>query len=243
MPNATDVKFDKKFFQECSLGVPQTVKSVAEYSFPKPMESLDSDLRKGWLNCTEWLNMQGVKILPFTPRKASYEDYIKELNQLEALFESGQRPYETILLDALGSFCRILSGDARELMSGMVKGKLRLSGPPDFKYVTQAVFDVFDYFKTVPCNVIVSAHIQPRWGKPVKLDNQGKEVEYVEEAVIGSSLAGVSHNLGESILGYFDEVYEFSKSDDGSRHYVQFYSDYLARTVLPVASRTSRHHE
>lgn len=208
-------------------------KSCASMSFKREGQCgkvLDFDLRKGYVG-QSFLPLKGWTVHQFPPLITYMEHVEKELEAMSSLYKTGQWPYDCVIIDSLGPMCRVLLTDSLEYTKGNTKGKTRLSGPPDYNYQSQALLQIFDYLRSLPCHVIVNCHISRRWGPGSKKDSQGNLIEYQDQEVIGEELAGVTNKLGEIIPGYFDEIYKFSRSEDGSRFYVEFYTD-IARTIF-----------
>ncbi len=210
---------DSKFFG-LFVGRSSSGKSCAAASFPKPLKNYDADLRKGFLGA-KFLNKKGNSWEPWPPRQTTIAMIEKEMTSLENLyFMAKQRPFETIQLTSINSVMRLAINDGRKLVhAGREKGGVQLTGPGDFNFAYQAIYNLFDFLKMLPCHVIIECQVQPRWVKDDKEDKDGKLLEYQENVQEGETLSGLPPNLGETVLGMFDEVYRFSKNDDGSKHY------------------------
>jgi hypothetical protein len=74
-------------------------------------------------------------------------------------------------------------------------------------------------------NIIVSAHIVDRYGKPPGANN-----EYADSVVIGEKLS-LRDKISENVQIYFDHVFRFDREEIGNRiqFTVKFWSD-IART-------------
>lgn len=225
---ANDLKPDSRFFG-LIVGESSSGKDCAIASFPKPMLILDSDMRKGIMAAKKWIGEEAfrqIEIKIFPPTKG-FADYDKELNTLNSLFLAKACPIKTIVLNSLTSLDRIIMTDAFEFLGGNLVGpkdgtKLRLSGPGDYKYERAAMLTIFDYLKGFPCNIIIVGHTVPRY---VEKDPNS---EYSERVQNGTRIS-LTEKLANDLLIYFDEAYEFFKSSDGARHYVQFRTS-IART-------------
>ncbi len=224
---------DSKFFG-LFVGRSSSGKSCAAASFPKPLKNYDADLRKGFVGA-KFLNKKGNNWEPWPPRRTSIQDIEKEMTSLENLyFMAKQRPYETIQLTSINSVMRLAINDGRKLVhAGREKGGVQLTGPGDFNFAYQAVYNLFDFLKMLPCHVIIECQVQPRWVKDDKKKEDGTLLEYQENVQEGETLSGLPPNLGETVLGMFDEVYRFSKNDDGTKHYVEFYGN-IARSIYDL---------
>ena len=102
-----------------------------------------------------------------------------------------------------------------------------MSGPADYGYEAEACYQIFDYLRSIPINIIVSAHIIDIIGKLT-------DEEYSERGKIGEKLS-IRDKIGENVQIYFSEVYKFSKEEDALgrvKHYVQFRSE-IAGTCFP----------
>lgn len=208
-------------------------KSCAAMSFKREGQAgkvLDFDLRKGYVG-QSYLPLKGWTIKQFPPLISYMIDVEKELESAVGMFKAGQWPYDCICIASLGPMARILLTDSLEYTKGNTKGKTRLSGPPDYNYQSQALLQIFDYLRSLPCHVIVECMLARRYGPGSKKDRDGNLIEYQDQEIIGEELAGITNKLSEIIPGYFDEIYKFSRSDDGSKFYVEFYTD-VARTIF-----------
>ncbi len=192
----------------------------------------DFDLRKGYLGMKETLPLDRWVIEQYPPLTSYMIGIEKELESLNSMFKQRQWPFDTLLFDSGGSMARILLTDSLEYSKGNTKGQTRLSGPVDYNYQSQALLQIFDYLRSLPCNIIVTCHLTPRWVPGKERDKEGHLIEYQDKIQDGEELT-ITKKLGETVMGYFDEVYKFSCNEDRSRFYVEFYTD-VARSVYKM---------
>lgn len=225
---AEDVKPDTTRFFGMFLSRSSGGKSTAAFSFPKPILVLDSDLRKGFLG-SKFLDLSQITIEPLPPLTTTWASVEKKLDSIWSLFQAGQRPYNTIIIDSITTFVRLFMTESTEVSKSQKLG-FKLSGPKDYMFESQVTLQIFDYLRSMPCNVIINGHLVNVWGKdPNAKDKDGNVLEYQPDIIIGKELS-IRHKLGENLLIYFDEVYEFEKSEDGKKHTVRFRSS-VGRTV------------
>lgn len=226
MPSASAYKPEQRFFA-LFIGRSGDGKSLAADSFPRPLLDLDFDFRfRGVVNGARQgiVNLDLMDYHQFNPR-GGWGPVEDKLNQFEMTrMSSGTIPYKTITVNSLTSLTRLFVNASHQAQGGRTIGKLRVSGPADFNFEATATHQTFDFFRSWPCNVIATAHIIDKYGKPPKeFDKDGNWTnQYVSSEVIGEKLS-IRDNLGENVLSYFDDVYRFSR-DDG-KYYVEFATD------------------
>lgn len=194
-------------------------------------EVLDFDIRKGYIG-QPYLKLDKWNITQFAPISTGYADVEKHMKQAMALFGvRGQKPFGTLIIDSLWSLLRILLTDSVSLNTkGAVKGQMKLTGPADYNYQSQTLFEFFDYIRSLPCHVIINCLLVDKFVPGNKRDRDGNLMEYQEQVKDGVELAGLTNKLAAIVPGYFDEVYQFGRDSTGSKFHVEFYSD-LARSV------------
>jgi hypothetical protein len=200
-------------------------KSSAAASFPKPFYQMDFDMRiRGVKASTEqgWLSGDGIEFDQFAPSPAGFDAFERKISELEMLQIQGRFPYKTIEIASLFSLSRLMIVKSHTLQKGKKIGNMRMSGPADFGFEVSAIHQTFDSLRQFPCNIILSAHVIDRWGKPQ--DDDGKVLDpLAPNAVLGSKLT-VRDQLGESILAYFDDVYQLSREMKGNN--LKFYAEF-----------------
>jgi len=226
MPKASDIKPSKRFF---GMFVSRSGdgKTCAGASFPNSYY-FDTDMRmRGLLGVKHFQPIDHITYDTYPPKKG-FAQIEEKLTSFEQLFTINQKPYDTIIMDSATTMLRLFVTDSHDLTQGKKIGSLRMSGPADFNYEQEAMMQVLDILRGLPCHVIVNAHIIDKFGKE-KRDEHGKLLDYQESQVVGEKLS-IRDKLGENILLFFDEVYRFSRSQDGHRHLVEFHSD-VAKTA------------
>lgn len=233
---AKDLKPDSRFM---GMFVSQSGdgKSCAAASFPKPIRYFDTDLRNGIIGAKEFTSLDGIEITRYAPF-GGLDQYEKDLNVLMALFRSGQRPCETIVIDSATSLAKVALNQAKELGIDSKSGKkqegggnttvergiTQRSGPAEFGFEQDALQLIMDFLRSMPCNIIVTGHLVDRYGK----DPAAKD-QYAETIKLGEKLS-LRDRVATNLLIYFDEVYKFSRDETGTHYYVQFRGD-IAKTV------------
>lgn len=225
------------FVSESGVG-----KTCAAVSFPTPGLLIDIDLRaRGALASEHWLGREhlGGWDIESCPPDKGFSGVEKVLEKVKLELDLKVCKYKTIVLDSLSTSARMFLTDALQMeerdnrgnlvpvVKGNVIGDLRLPGPGHFGYEQEAVTQVLSYIKSFPINVIVSAHIVEKYGKP-----PGNPNPYAENVVVGEKLS-LRDKVSVNVLLHFDEIYRFTKvlSAGSLKHFVRFQDGDLARTV------------
>lgn len=202
-------------------------KSDAAASYPGPFHQIDFDGRHDSL-------LSKVKPRgPLEPKDVSfdrfyskngYEPFQDFLDKLEMMRLSRTFPYKTIELASITSFMQALITSSHKLQKGKMIGRLRMSGPGDFGFEVSGTRQLIEQLEILPCDVIVSAHVIDRWGKP----NTGKPESdmYAANEVIGEKI-NLRDQPGEVLLSLFSNVFRFSRHVQGGamNYYVNFATD------------------
>lgn len=235
MPSAENLTTEDRFIG-LFIGRSGTGKKAAACSFPHPIKYFDFDGRIRGLLGAPWVERKGIDYTYYPPLSGMVFDQLnKDLETLQIMSKVGQLPFKTIVISSLTGESESFLFDAIPLTHAGNKGKsmgvLKMPGPEDWQYQSVAVKQVIAFFRSIPgINIIVTAHIVPRWGKPKTED--GKTNNFAENVEIGEKLA-LTDKLGETVLAPFDNIFRFSKETNGDKvnHYVCFRSD-LARTTF-----------
>ncbi len=229
MPNIDQYKPEERIFA-LFISRSKHGKSSAAASFPKPYYQMDIDGRfDGVAGSIAPPYGQGF-IQIASPSDVSFDRYYtkagfgpiqKKLDDWDMERISRQFNKKTIEIASLTTLVQAMTNSSHELQKGKMIGQLRMSGPGDFGFEVQAFKQFLDYLAILPCNVICSAHIIQKWGKPKDADN-----EYAANEVIGEKLC-LRDQPGEVILSCFSNVYRFDKEivDDKARFTVEFNSE------------------
>lgn len=227
--NASQYKPEERIFA-MHVGRSGDGKSVAAASYPGKYLNLDFDLRFGGIASAinqGLLNSNDIEYLQFSPR-GGWDPVQKFLDQIEMDRATSSFKYKSIEVASVTSLARLLLNYSKSLTRGKSIGKLRVSGPSDYMLESQGTHDFFDYLRTFPCNIIVSAHIVDKWGKPEpEFDNNGNRTnEFSAQDIIGERLS-IRDNLGENILTYFNNVFKFSREiiKNEMHYFVEFSTD------------------
>ena len=237
MPKLSEIKPASRFFG-LFAGESGSGKTCAEVSFPKKLKVFDHDLRiRGALGAASFVPDLAEVECDIYPPSRPLSDLFDALNILEIEYLSRNNPYQTLIFDSLTSESRFFLSDVMELTGGRIVGAkkdghggIRIAGPADHNIKDQAIYRMFDTLRSLPCNVIVSAHIVPKWGLP----EGKKDTDYVDRIIVGEELS-LTSKLAANILIYFNEVYVFSreKMANGSIGYFVEFRGSLARTTFP----------
>lgn len=234
MPKISDLSPEKRFMG-LFIGRSGSGKTVAEGSFPKPIEFWDFDGRIRGLLGAPWLDMtKDAQYEYFLPKDP---ELLKKLNDKLNVFDSAGRVSNlnyllprTLVLDSLTSaaFAMVMQSlpiTHAKGKGGTSFGQFLISDPADYKMESQSMKQIVAFFRSLPIeNIIVSAHIIPKWGKKDPTN------QYSESIEVGEKLS-ITDRLGEDILIYFDHVFRFERREGigKDKFTVKFHTD-LART-------------
>lgn len=246
MPYVDELKPEKNLF---ALFVSRSGqgKTTAAASFPKPTV-MDFDGRIRGLIQTQHLLTDRIYFEQFLLPKAGWDVIYKFLDEVRNNCIFNIKTVETLVPDSLTALTRLFLFEGSELMQGGRKVSktpkdsntgLRVFGPSDYNYESAATNQAFMIMRSLQqwINVICTAHIIPRYGKPPIKDSYGNETDkdnvYADSIEIGEKLA-LRDKIEAEILIYFNEVYQFEK--ENNKFYVNFDSD-LARSSLGLKGR------
>lgn len=237
-----DMKPDGRIFA-MFVGDSASGKTCAEYSLPKPILDLDVDLRaRGGMATRKWLGEEEfsrIDVEQFPPRLGMVDKLIDRLSKIDMELSMGACKYKTILLNSATSVTRMLIEEAtnmtdpdskskdEQLIKGKKFGRVKIAGPGHFGYEQSGITDILNYLRAMPINVVLSAHIIPKYGKAPGAS------EYSENVIVGEQLA-LREKVSANVIIYFDEVYRFSRSEENNgnlRFWVKFRDGDLARTT------------
>lgn len=243
MPKADQIKDDGRFIG-LFIGRSGHSKSTAAYSFPgeKKVFDLDGRIRGGI--AMPWINRKQIDYTSYPPKtgmgqnnNAVYERLNKDFELLLGGCIANQNPYETVILDSI-TFQAIsvlldsisLTHSGRGEGKGKYLGTLAMAGPEDYGFQSTSINQVLGFLRSLPIrNIIVTAHIIPKWGKPA-----GEGGQFKDSIIVGEQLL-LTDKLAESVPTMFDNIFKFTKVDQGNR--VQYYMSAqgeIARNTLNI---------
>lgn len=255
MPKLSDYKPDTRLFA-LFVGPARSGKSSAAISLPTKTKLYDFDLNAiSTAMGTPWIPPAQKNLIDVTsyPPHKSIEDFVADLNMLEsniaiAMGKKDRYPCQTLIIDSITSVSRVMMNEAYRTQSGreinIGKGKLtiRMAGPSDYNFKDEAIYQTFDFLRALPINVIVSAHIVPRYGKPLSMQfvetdgAKGKDPDkdFSEKIEIGEKLS-ITDKLGANLTSMFTEIYRFDKEEqsNGSNKYFVKFRGEMASTSHP----------
>lgn len=207
-------------------------KTAAALSFPKPMKVLDLDgrIRGGMV---PWNDLKGVEYtyIPSKPDKGMVFDVLNnEFSILQIKAKTNQLDLQTLVFDSLTWAANDLILDALPITHattnrgerGRSIGPLQIAGPDDYKFQATGVLQILAFLKSLPIpNIIMTAHIVGRWGRPK--DEKGETIDpYGPSELIGEQLA-LTDKIAEAAPSGFDNVFRFEKVVNKQETDVKFY--------------------
>lgn len=238
MPVANSLTPESRF---CALflGPKHSGKTVAACSWnplKKRTKVLDADGRIRGILGVPWVNKEKVDYDYFPPRVVgSNKTFFERVNQdLDALLidmNSGRSPYETYVCDSITSFCRNLILDAIPLTHQEGRGKkigvLEMAGPADYGFEQTGTDSYLSFLRSLPINVIVTAHVVDKFDKPTITDERGRTYkdQYAESIIVGEKMS-LRDKIAANISIYFDHIFRFDR--EMSRGEERFSVEYIS---------------
>lgn len=236
MPKASDLSPDSRFVA-LFVGRSGSGKTVAEASFPKPIEFMDFDGRIRGLLGAPWIDRSEITYTYYPPKMDGLIPALnKKLEGMMTMASVGQPLPKTFVTDSITNqnyafICQSIglthtgsnkAGDKK----GRFIGPIAMAGIEDYGLEAQAAYDYMAFMKSLPFqNIIVSAHYIDRFGKDPASDS-----EYAPSVLIGKKLS-IRDKISENIQTHFDHIFEFERKvvNGHEKFYVLFRGD-LART-------------
>ncbi len=243
MPLASNLTPESRFMA-LFVGPKHSGKTVAACSVlsknpDKRMKVLDGDGRIRGLLGAPWIDRTRIDYDFYPPRLATDKTFFERVNgDLEVLIgqiQRNQSPYETYVGDSATAFCRNLILDAIPLTHEGNKGKkigtLEMAGPSDYGFESTGFDQYLSFLRSIPLNVIVTAHVIDKYDKPIGPD--GRKDTYAESIVVGEKLS-LRDKIAANCTIYFDHIFRFDRKVVGNKEkfYVEFISD-IACTSFP----------
>lgn len=239
MPDLADFKPEKRFVG-LFVGESGSGKSGAAASFEHPYHEMDTDGRFGGI-----ADMVAQQII--TDQRISYQTFdllggwepvgkeLKRLNMLKIAYKLNPMmqpfPYKSLGLGSIGSLSQLVLAlfynEAKGHHVGIINkddSGLRLSHPGDYRAENNGVNQALNYILSMPCNVIVTCHLRPMWGKPETTDANDPK-NYAPNEIIGEKL-NLTDNLAAGIVGRFDNVFKFHRKLQSGK--IEYYCEFAS---------------
>jgi hypothetical protein len=229
MPKLIDRKDDQRFFA-MFVGRHHSGKTVAEASFPKPIDFEDFDGRIGGAS-VPWLNLEGITYTYWPPKQPNLigklNEKLENMMGIAALqtqaSAAGLSLPKTHVTDSVTSQCFSFISQAialthmkedddkpgKKRKAGRWIGPVQMAGPEDYGLESQGMGDYVAFLKSLPIqNVILSAHLIDQYG--FEKDEEGNDLVYEPRIVTGQKLS-IRDKVGENIQIHFDHVFKFER--------------------------------
>lgn len=242
MPTADSLTPESRFMA-LFVGPKHSGKTVAACSWvsegsKKRIKVLDCDGRIRGLLGAPWIDRSRIDYDYFPPKSEGKDIFFQRVNQdLEALLvliSTGRCPYETYVGDSATAFCKNLMLDSIPLTHAGGKGKkigvMEMPGPADYGFESTGMDAYMSFLRSLPLNVIVTAHLVDRYDKPMITDERGytyKDV-YAESVVVGEKLS-LRDKISASVPNYFDHIFSFDREVERGQE--KFYVEYISNVA------------
>lgn len=246
LKSAEDLVIGTKFFG-MAVGPSGSGKKSAMCTFPKPMRYFDFDGRIDGLLGSPWVDRKGIDYSQHSIKNpsAAAAEIVQFLNkELQIILNnciSGQNKYQTLIWASLTGqtesfileslpFTHQSKATGSDKNKGRNIGPIQMAGMEDYGFESSGTMQCMSYLKAlnqfIP-NIIVMAHVIPRFGKQDPNDPYSPSVE------IGEKLS-IRDKIGANTIKNFNHVFKFSKDLFGGnmKYMVEFHGD-LARTSYP----------
>jgi len=233
MPKLIDRRDDQRFFG-MFVGRHHSGKTVAEASFPKPIDFEDFDGRIGGAQ-VPWLDMNGITYTYWPPKQPNL---IGKLNEkLEGMLAASQiqtaqniQLPKTHVTDSITNQCAAFITQAIAITHtgennskrGRWIGPVQMAGQEDYGLEAQGTSDYVAFLKSLPIqNIILSAHLIDQYG--FQKDDDGNDMPYAPRVVTGQKLS-IRDKVGENIQTSFDHIFKFERetSNKEDKFFVTF---------------------
>ena len=236
MPSASELTPDTATMN-LFVGPTKSGKKCAASSYPGPTYYFDFDMRiKGLIAAKEWgVDVSQIDYDYYPPEPGVVENTEKKLSELIGQYNTGLLKYKTIILGSITgqTFAYLQQGNRLTHApgnDGKAKGKTigttNMAGPAEYGYEATATYNLLGALRRMQgINIIVTAHVVPRYGKSNPADPYSETIE------VGSKLS-IRDKIAANAGIYFTEVYEFRKELRGTNlaHEVRFRSDIASTT-------------
>lgn len=233
MPSASSLNPDNRFMA-LFVGPKHSGKTVAAASWLTPgsqrrMKVLDGDGRIRGILGAPWIQKDRIDYDYYPPRVAgNAKPFFERVNDdLEAMLvdiKNGRCMYETYLGDSLTAFTKNLILDAIPLTHAQNKGRsigtMAVTGVEEYKFESTGMDAYLSFLRSVPLNVICTAHVVEKWGKPAGAD------QYAESIIVGEQLS-LRPKIAANTSIFFDHIFRFDRKMEGGKEkfYVEFIGD------------------
>jgi hypothetical protein len=239
VPKLSDRQDTQRFFA-LFVGRHHSGKTVAEASFPKPIDFEDFDGRIGGAQ-VPWLDQNGITYTYWPPRGDNLIGKLNEklenmlaISQMQTGAAGGLSLPKTHITDSVTNqtyafICQAIGlthmktgEDGKKFKSGRWIGPVQMAGIEDYGLESQAINDYISFLKSLPIpNVVLSAHLIDQYG--FAKDEDGDDLPYAPRIVIGQKLS-IRDKIGENIQTSFDHIFKFERetSGKGDKFFVTF---------------------
>lgn len=246
MPKASSLTNESRFMA-LFVGPKHSGKTVAAASWlppgPKLMKVLDGDGRIRGILGAPWIQRERIEYDYYPPRIASDKTFFERVNaDLEAFeIQVRQNPnlYATYVSDSATAFCKNLILDAIPLTHQGSNGKgigrrigtVEMAGPSDYGFEATGFEGYLSYLRSMPLNVIVTAHVIDKFDKPLKED--GTKDTYAENIIVGEKIS-LRDKIAANCTIYFDHIFRFDRKIVGKeeRFFVEYVSNIACTSFL-----------
>src|SRR5215469_6755250 len=248
MPIASNLTPESRFMA-LFVGPKHSGKTVAACSWlgdnkQKRLKVLDGDGRIRGILGASWIDLSRIDYDYFPPRiagntKTFFERVNEDLDAFLTLISSGRSPYETYVSDSATAFCGNLIIDATPLTHADGKGKklgtLNMPGPEDYGFESTGMNSYLSFLRSLPINVIMTAHVVDKYDKPLITDSRGRTYkdQYADSIKVGEKLS-LRDKISANMSIYFDHIFRFDRQmvQGDERFFVEYIGD-IACTSFP----------
>jgi len=236
MPTAENLTPESRFIA-LFVGPKHSGKTCAACSWlsedpKKRLKVEDFDGRIRGLLGASWIDRKRIDYDYFPPKtigndKVFFERVNSDLDALFLDISNRKSPYETLVCDSLTFFARNLILDAIPLTHAQGKGTkigtMEIAGPQDYNFEITGTGGLMAYLKSLPINIICTAHIEDKWDKP--RDDKNERMQYADSIIVGEKLS-LRPKVENAVAGTFDHIFRFHRKVVGGRE--KFFVEYIS---------------
>jgi|GEM_PF-4262937 len=240
MPKASDYAPEDRiiamFVSESGDG-----KSAAAASFTKPFFQADFDGRFDGI----WASLKEnggfldggdqIEFERFYPSKGidPFTDWLRTAKQ-QANAKSFR--FKTVELASITKFVTAITRTGLDKMGGHdIVGPITLTGPRDYKLEVAAINLIYEDLMELKCNIIFSAHLCDKWGKPKPVyDTRGVQLNaYAPNEIQGEKIL-MRDQIGEAFKTGFSNIFKFDREvvSNEMHYFVEFADDNIAKNAF-----------
>lgn len=130
-------------------------------------------------------------------------DWGKAVEKMRKITERCE--YRLVVLDSLTAIGDLTTVQSKEeTKTGKVRGGMKMSGPDDFNFESNAIVKILMFMKQLPCHSILTAHLT-KWSEA----DPNAGMEGISKKIERSQIVAGTNKVAARVPVYFNEIYHF----------------------------------